>query len=193
MLYAVFFEFGIRNLYLLFCHTVLGVFWGVHYLVVERKVAARVISATHRLLEWSNVFVIVYVRQVVKVYDSAEFSSQCKVFLWGDVGGKHYLVSFKANFVAHHKFCQRRAVYACALFFENLQKVRIGRSLDRKIFFKSLVPSKSLFEKSCILSYAFFVIDMKRRWVRLGNFFNLLFTYKRYFLYYHYNILRALL
>ena len=173
MLYAVFLELFVSDFYLLFGHTVFCVLGGIHYLVVESEVAAGIVTAAHSLLKRRDFLIVIYVGEVVEVDDCAEFSGKREVLFGGNVGRKHNFLALKAYLVGHHKFGQRRAVDARAFLFEYLKNIGVGRSLNRKKFFESFIPRESFFEQSCVFSYAFFVVDMKRRGVFFNYFFYL--------------------
>ena len=137
--------------------------------------AARIVAAGNGLGNVAQRFAEKFhMGEIVQVDDGAQPVGQHE-FLWGRVvGGEHDFTAGEAAALRHHQFCQGGAVGAAALFPQDLEDLRIGRGLYRKILPESGIPGKSGPERPDILTDPRFVIQIKGRGVCFGDFLQLL-------------------
>ena len=154
-------------------HAVLGLLRGVHDLVVQHEVAARIEAAGHGLLPLADLVVEVQMRDIVKVDDCVQIGCQLVVRRRGHVGREHDLVPRDAAGAAHLQLGQARAVAAKALLVQDLEQARGGGRLDGEVFLEAGVPRKRGLYLARILADGLFVVDVERGRVGLYDFLHL--------------------
>ena len=161
-------------------HAVLGLLRGVHDLVFENEVAARIETAGHGFLPLADLVVVVEVGDVIKVYDGVEVACELEILVGRHVRGEHDVVTGDAAGAAELKLGIARAVAAEALLAEDLHQTRGRGRLDREVFLVARVPCKRRLYLACVLADRLFIIDMKRRRVGLADFLRLFEGQKRF-------------
>ena len=161
-------------------HAVLGLLRGVHDLVFENEVAARIETAGHGFLPLAYLVVVVEVGDVIKVYDGVEVACELEILVGRHVRGEHDVVTGDAAGAAELKLGIARAVAAEALLVEDLHQTRGRGRLDREVFLVARVPRKRRLYLACVLADRLFIIDMKRRRVGLADFLRLFEGQKRF-------------
>ncbi len=78
--------------------------------------------------------------EIVKIYLYAHFFCQQEILIRSGIGAENNVISLCAYPLGQHKLCVGGAVKAASLLHKYFHYIRIGRSLNRKILPKALIP-----------------------------------------------------
>ena len=163
---------------LLVRHAVFCIAGVIHDVVGDCKMSARIIAAADGFRNIGNLFEEVDMGEIIKVDGYVQLACQLEVLSRSCVGGEHNLALLEAHSVAHEQLGVGGAVSATALLTQDLQQVRVRRSLNCEILLEAFVPGESFIYQTSSAADACFVIQMKRSRKLLHDFFQLFFSYE---------------
>ena len=170
ILYALALENFISFDNLLMSHTVFCIAGVIHNVVGNGKMSAGIVTAADGFRNIGNLFQKVNMSNIIKIDVYIQFTSQLEILCRSCIGGEHNLALLKAYGIAHQKLGIGGAVGTATLFAQNLQQIGVRSSLYCEIFFKALVPGKSLVHQTRGATDAGLIIQMERSRI-LGNDF----------------------
>ena len=171
----------IRFHHLHFCHSVFGIAGVIHDTVGNGKMPARIKTAADCFRNACYLFQKINMGQVIQIDNNPHLFRQLHIFHRCFIRAEHNVMSLQAHRMAHLQFGQGRTVGAAAFLFQYLQNIRIGRRLNRKIFFKALIPAECLIYQTGCPADSRLIIQIKRRRKLRRNFFRLFFCNVRNF------------
>ena len=123
-------------------HAILGVLRRVHDRIARHKRPARIVPAADARRDARHIPQERHMRHVVQVDRRALLHRAPVVRRRRHVRGEEDLLAPQARRLREHQLRIRRAVRAAALLAQDLQNIRVGRRLDRKVLAKARVPGK---------------------------------------------------
>ena len=159
---------------LLFGKAIFGILGVVHNIVADGKIAARVKPAADGFGNGrKHLRDGIDIRVVVQIDDGAQLVRIGKILPRRAVRGKDDPIAGCAQRLCQHELGVGRAIPPHAFLQEKVQQAGRGRGFDGEILLKPRVPGKCLFGAANIFQNSLLIVEMKRSWIGLDNFFYL--------------------
>ena len=171
ILYALALEDFISLNNLLMSHTVFCIAGVIHNVVGNGKMSAGIVTAADGFRNVGNLLQKVNMSNIIQIDGYIQFTSQFKVLCRSCIGGEHNLALLKAYGIAHLQLGIGGTVGTAALFAQDLEQIGVRCSLYCEIFFKALVPGKSLVNQTRGATDAGLIIQMEGSRILRYDFF----------------------
>ena len=177
---------GLDNL--LMSHAIFSIAGVIHDVVGDGEMSARVVAAAYSIRNIGHLFQKVDMSDIVQINGDIQLARQLEVLRRGSIGGEHNLAFLEAHSVAHQQLGIGGAVSAAALLAQDLQQIGVGSCFNCEIFLEALIPRESLVQQTCSTTNASLIIQMEGSGILSNNLFQLIFSYKGYFLRHVYHL-----